>query len=126
MDSDFELLIIAKKMDFMHLPERKVTLKPWREPASLIFTKLSNVSERKVIIMPCYCNTKDFLEGNAAVIFAEKYLSVIKVDAVNWKTLYKCNDCDLYWEEIYRDGRFGGTPELRKVTVKYIQTEWGV
>lgn len=76
--------------------------------------------------MICECNIKDLYEGNEAVLFERKFLQVVRVDAYKWKTLFKCKSCNQYWEEVYIDGRFGGTPELRKVDESYAMSAWGL
>lgn len=76
--------------------------------------------------MMCDCSLKDLYKGNNAVAFEQKCLQEIKVDARNWKTLYTCKVCNTYWEEKYIDGRFGGTPELRKVDENYVWSIWGL
>lgn len=75
--------------------------------------------------MKCACSSNEKFEGNDATAFEQVCLREIQVDAVNWKTLYKCKECDEYWEETYLDGRFGGIPELRKVDESYVSSVWG-
>ena len=75
--------------------------------------------------MQCNCNSKNMYYGNEATIFEQEYLQEIKVDAHSWKTLYKCKSCNTYWEEAYTNGRFGGTPELKKIDENYIKSFWG-
>lgn len=74
----------------------------------------------------CNCNFKGLYTGNDASLFEHEYLSEIKVDANSWKTLYRCKKCNTYWEETYVEGRFGGSPELRKVDESYVSTVWGL
>lgn len=76
--------------------------------------------------MICDCSLKDLYKGNDATIFEQKCLQEIKVDAHNWKSLYKCKRCSTYWEETFVKGRFGGTPELRKVDESYVVSTWGL
>jgi len=73
----------------------------------------------------CNCNLKDLYKGNEATTFEQDCLHELKVDAHNWKVLYKCPKCNTYWEETYVEGRFGGSPELRKVNESYVISAWG-
>ena len=63
----------------------------------------------------CECKDTVFLEGNDATFYKENYLQVISIDAKNWKTLYKCKICNMYWEETFIEDRFVGIPELKQV-----------
>lgn len=76
--------------------------------------------------MDCGCKLKKIYIGNEVILFKEKYLEEIKVDAYNWKTLYKCKKCSIYWEETYLDGRFGGIPKLKEVDKSYIKKVWNL
>lgn len=78
------------------------------------------------MVMMCDCNFKDLYKGNDVTKFQQKCLQEVKVDAYNWKTLYKCKVCNTYWEETYVEGRFGGTPELRKVDKSYVVSVWSL
>ena len=76
--------------------------------------------------MKCDCSSKNVYRGNDAMQFEKIWLREIKVDAVHWKTLYKCKECNVYWEETYVEGRFGGVPELKKVDEDYVGSVWGL
>lgn len=76
--------------------------------------------------MMCECSLKDEYKGNDASIFEQMSLQEIRVDAYNWKTLYQCKECSTYWEETYAEGRFGGTPVLRRVEKSYVESVWGL
>lgn len=76
--------------------------------------------------MICECNLKPVFSGNEATIYEQKHLQEIKIDAGKWKTLYRCRSCSAYWEEVYKDGRFGGTPELKKVDINYVKLNWNI
>lgn len=74
--------------------------------------------------MGCDCNEFNHVKGNKVIEF-EKKLFQICVDGQRWKTLYKCEKCNVFWEENYVDGRWGGEPILSKVESDYVIKEWG-
>lgn len=48
----------------------------------------------------------------------------IAIDGENWQTLYKCKQCNAYWEERYTGERWGGWPELYKITEVDVREKW--
>lgn len=75
--------------------------------------------------MNCNCGSKTEYGGNEVIAFKEKYLEILKIDAFNWKGLYRCRECNTFWEETFKDDRWGGWPVLNKVDEKYVSSNWG-
>jgi protein-arginine kinase activator protein McsA len=74
--------------------------------------------------MNCKCNQNSVIESNDAILYEQNFLHEVKVNAYTWETLYKCKECNTFWEEIYKDGRFGGTPVLKKVSIDGVSEKW--
>lgn len=74
--------------------------------------------------MECDCLNLDKIEGNKIVEYEKNYLIQIKVDGEKWRTLFKCQYCNSYWEERDAHGRFGVDIDLIKVTEKYAKENY--
>jgi hypothetical protein len=74
--------------------------------------------------MMCECDSVSTLKSNEATLFKRKYLEAVKVDSVNWTALYRCKECQVFWEETFEDGRWGGTEILNKVDEEYVKKNW--
>lgn len=75
----------------------------------------------------CLCPDQDRLEGGRAIEF-EKQLVQVAFNSDDWRTLFKCSDCDTYWEEtrMQTELQGGGFPILSRVTKEYVAREWGI
>jgi len=76
--------------------------------------------------MKCLCNSQSFYKGNGATLFEQEFLREIKVDAIEWKTLYQCKQCKIYWEEHNQEERFVSVPVLQKVSNSHVESNWNI
>lgn len=65
--------------------------------------------------------------GNEGKTFAEQHLVKLKVDAVNWKTLWRDPVNGDYWKEYFPDSELhgGGSPEFVQIREEDAKQEFG-
>lgn len=74
--------------------------------------------------MICKCSSLEQIRGKQ-IQETKKHLTELKVDGFKWRTIYRCKDCQVFWEEGYTDDRFVGEPYLIKVSEDYVAKNWG-
>jgi hypothetical protein len=65
--------------------------------------------------MNCRCNDVEVLDGREAQDYAD-HLRQLKVDPVNWETLYECPITGKHWLETFPQSNLhgGGPPRLTR------------
>lgn len=77
--------------------------------------------------MRCNCaGSKEFREPEVEGRIKQGLRIVTSPDG--WLTLYRCEQCGLYWEKYYPYGESqgGGPSRLHKVTSEYAKEKYGV
>lgn len=73
----------------------------------------------------CCCNNVNKVEESEVEQMVSDHLQQLSVNGFLWRTLYKCRECEAFWEERYTGGRWNGGPELFKVDSNYVLENWG-
>lgn len=75
----------------------------------------------------CKCGENDQYEGNDGIEFLKK-LQKVSVSETGWEVLYKCPDCNEYWELSYPQSELhgGGPPLVKKLKSDALKRDWGL
>jgi hypothetical protein len=67
------------------------------------------------------------LSGNEGELFAKQHLVQLKIDSVNWKTLWQDPKTGDFWKEYspWSEAHGGGPPEFERITEKEARAEFG-
>jgi len=74
--------------------------------------------------LKCQCERREVLKDNEATLFKRNFLELKKYDSLNWKNLYQCKVCHVFWEETFEEARWVDIPILQKVKDEYVRNNW--